>query len=182
MIFTEYGPEKVYTFEPNPDTLPIMKQVLEDNAAVLGNRKDRIEIIPAALSRAKGTATFGSNGEFDAGARLSSCIRGKKAGTFDVDVISIDEFTADRALDVGLIKLDVEGAEYDVILGAQETILKQKPLLILSIYHTFRDFFEMKPLIESWEAGYTFEIRHHCPCLPNAELVLMAYCAGNCSD
>ena len=175
MIFTEYGPGKVYTFEANPDTVPGMERILAENAEVLGDRKDQIQIVPMALGESKGTLTLFSRGEFDGAATILPHDYETKA--HEVAMISIDDFVAEHALNVGLIKLDLEGADYDTLLGAKETILKQKPLLILSIYHTFRDFFEMKPLIESWEAGYTFEIRHHCPCLPNAELVLMAYCA-----
>jgi len=82
-------------------------------------------------------------------------------------MISIDEFVEERALNVGLIKLDVEGAEYEVVLGVKETIMKQKPILVISLYHTFKDFFEIKPLIESWGLGYKFEIRHHRPSAPD---------------
>jgi FkbM family methyltransferase len=172
MIFTEYDPRKVYAFEPNPDTIPGMQRVLADNAAVLKNRKARIEIVPMALGRSKGTFTLHSNGEFDAGATSLTADWGN---TYEVDVISIDEFAAQHSLDVGLIKLDIEGAEYDTILGAQETIIRQKPLLLISIYHTFRDFFEIKPLIESWGLGYKFEIRHQVLNNPDGEFVLMGY-------
>ena len=175
MIFTEYDPRRVYTFEPNPDTIPAMKDNLAANATVLGGRKERIEIIPLALGKSKGTLTFFSEGEFDGGATTWS---GGASGKIPicVNVTSIDEFVKEQSLNVGLIKLDVEGAEYDTILGAQETILKQKPLLIISIYHTLRDFFEIKPLIESWGVGYKFEIRQHQhPREPDNEFVLLAY-------
>ena len=39
----------------------------------------------------------------------------------------------------------------------------QKPILPISIYHTAHDFFEIKPLIESWGLGYRFSI--HKPAL-----------------
>jgi len=174
MVFTEYGPRKVFTFEPNPDTIPIMKQVLENNAAVLGDRKDRIEIVPLALGKSKGTLTLYAN---DSGSDASATMlpSGNKAKAHEVDVISIDEFVESHSLDIGLIKLDVEGFEYDTILGAKETIIKQKPLLVISLYHTFKDFFEIKPLIESWEIGYRFEIRHHMPSVADGEFILMAY-------
>jgi len=173
MIFTEYDPKKVYTFEPNPGALPVISQVLEDNATSLGDRKSRIEVIPMALGKSKGTLSFHSSDNLDAGAGLSKTW---KPNAHEVDVISIDEFAKDRTLDIGLIKLDVEGAEYDTILGAKEMIAKQKPLLLISLYHTFKDFFEIKPLIESWELGYKFEIRHHEPSTPDWGVVLMAYC------
>ena len=172
MVFTEHHPRKVYTFEANPGTVPTMRRIIEENAAKLGNKKDKIEIIPLALGRSKGTLAFYSRGECDAGATT------RVVGTtpaHEVSMVSIDEFVGERALNVGLIKLDVEGVEYDTILGAKETIIQQKPILIVSIYHTFKDFFEIKPLIESWGLGYKFEIRHHRPSAPDWEFMLMAY-------
>jgi len=172
MLFTEHHPRKVYTFEANPGTVPTMRRIIEENAAKLGNKKDKIEIIPLALGRSKGTLAFYSRGECDAGATT------RVVGTtpaHEVSMVSIDEFVGERALNVGLIKLDVEGVEYDTILGAKETIIQQKPILIVSIYHTFKDFFEIKPLIESWGLGYKFEIRHHRPSAPDWEFMLMAY-------
>jgi len=172
MVFTEYDPRKVYAFEPNPEILPVMKQVIAENAAILGDRKDRIEIVPAALGKSKGTLTLHSDGELDGGATTLPTLKAKK---YEVNVISIDEFVQKHALEIGLIKLDVEGAEYDTILGAKETIMRQKPLLLISIYHTFKDFFEIKPLIESWDVGYKFEIRDHHPSRPDPDFMLMGY-------
>ena len=76
-----------------------------------------------------------------------------------IDLTSIDIYTAQNGGKVGLIKLDVEGVEYDVIEGAKETICRDKPILLISVYHTPRDFFEIKPLIESWGLGYRFMVR-----------------------
>jgi len=174
MVLSEYGPKRVHTFEPNPDSVSGMKRVIMENKTVLGDRKDKINIVPLALGRAKGTSTLhSSSNEFDGGGTILPIGHGKR--TFQVGVISIDEFAQQHDLDVGLIKLDVEGVEYDTILGAKETITKQKPLLIISIYHTFKDFFEIKPLIESWGMGYQFEIRQHLPSVPDGEIILMAY-------
>ena len=176
MILSEYGARKVYTFEPNPEVLPIMEKVFAENSMILGSRLDRIEVVPMALGGSKGTVAFRSSGAFDLGANVIKCNDGRSdVQTHSVNMISIDEFVATKSLDVGLIKLDVEGVEFDTILNSKETIIKQKPLLIISIYHRFRDFFEIKPLIESWNLGYKFEIRHHNPPDTNCEFVLMAY-------
>ena len=127
-----------------------------------------------ALGQSKGIATLASGGAFDGAATTKPCDVKKRK--HNVDVISIDEFVENHGLDVGLIKLDVEGAEYDTILGAKKTILKQKPLLIIAIYHSIRDFFEIKPLIESWDVGYKFTIRNHLPSAPDTDFELLAYC------
>lgn len=90
-------------------------------------------------------------------------------------MISIDGLVSEQRIkNVSLIKLDVEGAEYDSILGAQQTIKEQRPILIISIYHTAKDFFEIKPLIESWGLGYKFMIRKLTPDLIK-EIVLIGY-------
>ncbi|MFA6005771.1 MAG: FkbM family methyltransferase [Patescibacteria group bacterium] len=74
--------------------------------------------------------------------------------------ITIDDFSGKLALPVGLIKLDIEGAEYEVIRGAKKTIKKDVPILSVALYHRPEDFFLIKPLIESYAPGkYRFMIR-----------------------
>lgn len=34
----------------------------------------------------------------------------------------------------------------------------QRPVLLLSMYHNDRDFFGLKPLLESWDVGYRFKV------------------------
>lgn len=76
---------------------------------------------------------------------------------------------------LGLLKLDVEGWESKVIAGARKTILRDKPLLVIAIYHSLTDFFEIKPYLESLNLGYRFMIRRSELCLPMTDLVLIAY-------
>ena len=51
-----------------------------------------------------------------------------------------------------------EGAEQEFLRGAINTIKKYKPILLISIYHSIDDFLDIKPMIESWDLGYHFEI------------------------
>jgi len=85
-------------------------------------------------------------------------------GNQEVEIITIDEFVEKNNISVGLIKMDIEGFESYAIKGAEETIKDQKPLLLISIYHSGKDFFEIKPLLEKW-GGYKFMVRklnpHH---------------------
>ena len=77
----------------------------------------------------------------------------------DVDMVTLDKFVEDNNIEVGLIKTDLEGFEQPFLRGAINTIKKQKPTLIISIYHSYEDFFEIKPMIESWNLGYKFSIK-----------------------
>lgn len=73
-----------------------------------------------------------------------------------IPITTIDNFAEEHNLDVGLIKIDVEGFDYEVLQGAENTIRKFKPVIMGSIYHNAQQFFEFKPLLESWDLGYKF--------------------------
>jgi hypothetical protein len=75
-----------------------------------------------------------------------------------VDVITLDSYVEKHNLEVGLIKVDIEGFEQKFLQGAKKTISSQKPTLLLSIYHNADDFFHIKTIIESWDLGYKFKI------------------------
>jgi hypothetical protein len=60
-----------------------------------------------------------------------------------------------------LIKLDVEGAEFETLIGMEETIRKYRPNLCISAYHTAHDIFRLGLLVASWDLGYKFHVRLH---------------------
>lgn len=91
---------------------------------------------------------------------------------FTVNTMTIDQFVEENNLNVGFIKVDVEGAEQKLIKGATNTIKYQKPILLLSMYHNPNDFFEIKPLIEELNLGYQFKISKERPWTFLADTVL----------
>lgn len=90
---------------------------------------------------------------------------GEAAGYVDegggrvVDVISIDEQLAGS--EATFIKMDVEGSEYQSILGAKKTLQKYKPRLAISAYHNIRDFIDLPILLLEINPGYHFAYRHY---------------------
>jgi len=72
----------------------------------------------------------------------------------EIEVISLDEFVEYNNLEVGLIKLDVEGYELEVLTGARKTIKRFKPVMAISIYHRGQDFFEIPRLIKNLVPEY----------------------------
>ncbi len=71
---------------------------------------------------------------------------------------TLDHFAEEHGLTVGLIKADIEGAEQSLLRGAERTIRKDRPALMISIYHNIDDLLDIKPMIEAWNLGYEFRI------------------------
>ena len=88
-----------------------------------------------------------------------------------VETNKLDNIVTDNI--VKGIKMDVEGAEIDAILGAKETLLSNKPKLNIALYHKFTDIFEIPLLIHEINPDYRFHIRRH-PYIPCWDMNL--YC------
>ena len=59
-----------------------------------------------------------------------------------------------------MIKFDTEGAELDILRGAAATIVRFKPILALSAYHKFDDFWVLMNFVKSLRSDYEFALRH----------------------
>lgn len=60
-----------------------------------------------------------------------------------------------------LLKLDVEGAEYEALLGAKQTIQQYRPRLNLALYHRTEDYWKLPLFVHSLCSEYRFYLRHH---------------------
>lgn len=61
---------------------------------------------------------------------------------------------------VTFIKMDVEGAEKEALLGAKQVLRRWKPKLAISVYHKRYDILQIPLLIEHLCPGYQFYLRH----------------------
>lgn len=98
----------------------------------------------------------------------SSAIRGD--GESIISTISIDELLmGERA---SFVKLDIEGAESEALLGMDYTIRQYHPKLAVSIYHKPEDLWKIPYDLMSKYPFYKFYIRHYT--LMTTETVLYA--------
>uniref|UniRef100_UPI0025E67F57 FkbM family methyltransferase n=1 Tax=uncultured Clostridium sp. TaxID=59620 RepID=UPI0025E67F57 len=95
-----------------------------------------------------------------------------KEGDTVVQCVSIDECI--QNFKPTHIKMDIEGSEYEGLLGTKETIKTNKPNLMICLYHKPNDLFEIPMLINSWNLGYKFYLRIH----GNNGLELVLYCVA----
>lgn len=60
-----------------------------------------------------------------------------EAGQDIIQCVALDEVLV--GFKPTFIKMDVEGVEYQALLGAKQTISEYKPDLVISIYHYLKD-------------------------------------------
>lgn len=116
------GPKgRVFAFEPATVNLFFL------NRHVRLNRFSNCTVVSKAVSSRNGTVSF------DTG--KGPCL-GKIAdhGSLQVPAVTIDWFVAEGNPAPQLMKIDVEGAECEVLLGARECLAVSKPVLFLATH------------------------------------------------
>lgn len=165
LILSQYTNRKVFTVELNQTNLQKMEMVLKTNHIT-----DKVVPINCAVGNEDTIHKYYGDSSF-------STLYSQNADLYkeqdNICVYKVDTLVHNYKISPNFIKLDVEGAEYETILGAKETICKLKPVLCISIYHTAKDFLYIKPLIESWNLGYSFHIENHNPFDPVYEKMLI---------
>ena len=121
-----YKKTKWIAYEPDLDNYNCLLENLEINEVTnvkteniaVGNRTGKI--ILNVCTNHKGLNTIGEN-----------LIRFGKDNTEEreVNITTLDEYVKDDKVD--LIKIDTEGAEYDIIIGAKKVIQKWKPMIFM---------------------------------------------------
>lgn len=99
--YSDYKYKKIIAFEPD-----------SDNTAVINNMHEKITVIESATWN-ENTALSFENG-------LGSSSRVSKEGQNQVSAVKID--SVPECTDATFIKMDIEGAEYNALVGAECTI------------------------------------------------------------
>ena len=118
----------VYAIEPVPANV----RRVEANAR--RNRFDNVTTIAAAATERTGTTTLVLAVHPGGAAVASAGSPPDPAGTLDVRTVSIDDLVATgqiRPPDV--IKIDVEGAELDVLVGCATTLRAHRPVVVCEV-------------------------------------------------
>lgn len=172
LVLENYKPRTIYAFEP-----------VKKNYEELGKTKDKnhlanLIMIPCGLGNQISSSDIYYH-EMLSGASLipykAILMEKPELHSETVEITTIDTYRQKYGLEVGVIKLDIEGNELEAIQGAENTIKQDKPILLISVYHQPKDLFAIKPLIESWNLGYQFMFRKLCFHDPLTEVSLIGY-------
>lgn len=148
IVLERYTDKNVYTFEATRSNYEkILKTIHLNNSQ---------RIIPVN----QGLGSKNEEMEISCNGSESSLVYSKTSNDSKekIAIITLDQYVQEHKIDVGLIKVDIEGYEMEFLKGALDTIKTQRPSMILSIYHSPKDFFGIKPFIDSLNLGYRFKV------------------------
>lgn len=150
---------KIYTFEAWEENIRCLE---ERRTSLKEYWKGELEIVPCAAADRRGTVPFSIHRKA-AGCFLSAF---KSASCADiVEQVNVETRTIDEVIPdtekVRYIKMDIEGAEYAALKGAKRTIMREKPGLAISIYHSACDYYRLAELILAYVPEYKLAVRHH---------------------
>lgn len=95
--------------------------------------------------------------------KLNYCADGKGSSICENgnEVVEVDCIDSLSDKIPTFIKMDIEGAEYQALLGAQNTIKRYKPKLAICIYHKKEDIWELPEIILKFNPKYKLYLRHY---------------------
>lgn len=169
--------EKIYTFEPLPDTYEKMKQNLE-----LNGNPEKIHPVNVGMSDNAGTFDFYLPGENEAASMqpnmdefyMQESVDGHYTGVKKMDkveckVTTLDDYVAENNIDrVNFIKIDVEGNEKNVLLGGRAILKKYHPVVYCEMLrkHAARFGYHPNEIIE-----YMKSLDYKCYTLHDGRLI-----------
>lgn len=166
-----YVGARIFAFEP----IPMNAQLIR--ASILLNGISNVQVIQKCVADYCGKTEFSISTD-SAYSSMMDTMRRPEQQVIQAEVIRLDDFCAENQIEqIGLIKVDVEGAEERVINGAKELLTGAKPprLIMMELYDNNLKIFgsSISKVIEKMASyGYspyvlvnktkvTFEDKHH---------------------
>jgi FkbM family methyltransferase len=148
----------VYSFEPSPDNLRELRRHLELNHI------ENCTVVAAAVSSTNGEGAFDPSCDRCTGHLAAT-------GAFQVRTLALDEVIQNDGMrPPELMKIDIEGAEYECLKGATKIIQKFNPVIFLAT-HGSEVHSACLELLAEW--GYRFQSLDGHPTDATDELIAL---------
>jgi FkbM family methyltransferase len=163
----------VHCFEPSPQNLGLLAQNLERNAALV----PRITVHTAPLAAEPGQAVWMDDVTAAGATTHSGADAPGGRSTVPAVTDTVDALVARGAIArVDFLKLDVEGAELEVLRGTAETLRRYRPRLALAAYHRADDLAVLPAFIASLGLEYSWFLQ--CSTMTDVDSILFGVPAG----
>ncbi len=141
--------EAVAAFEPDSENFSrLVAAAVTGNQSLLGAA---LYLWPCGLSNRHGLARFSKTG--GEGSSLS------EEGAVMVQCVALDESMPNFA--PTFLKMDIEGAEFEALCGAQRLIRRYRPDLAISVYHRPEHMWQIPNLLGRINPDFRFFLRSH---------------------
>ncbi|MBD2122987.1 FkbM family methyltransferase [Trichocoleus sp. FACHB-262] len=125
---------KIYAFEPGP----IIRSRLQSNLDLNSSLKDIVQVVPLGLGQQRCQLSYFEDQTYRGNGGLFQNDQG-----ITVEVLPLDEWvTQEKLKKIDVIKLDVEGMEYEVLSGSKTVLTTYHPTIY---FETLPGFFVNKP-------------------------------------
>ena len=132
---------QVIAFEPNPHNLERLKQNIDANRF-----KSRITIQPIALGESTKKESMNISADVDSGKSSGGFISTQTPpmdrqiyssfSSISIQTMSAEQYLIDNPSHApDILKIDVEGHEANVLIGAKKILRKYKPTLYIEVHH-----------------------------------------------
>lgn len=141
---------KIIAYEPDPANFELLRQYI---SKIPSDTAITIKPLPYAVGAKRGKV------QFDATGTMGSTI--SEYGKLEVECVTLDGNLNDIHFQPTYIKMDIEGAEMDALVGAHDTISSKLPILAICLYHRFDDLWRIPLFINSLTDAYRLFLRPH---------------------
>ena len=158
-FINNYGTDsykKIYCYEINKENFGY----LEANMKPYEDIKLRFK----GVGSENGMMYLKENGE------LSAC-QVSNDGEIPINIVKLDD---DIKEEITIIKSDIEGSEQKALMGARNHIMNEHPKLLISIYHSNDDVWQIPKMIKEMDDSYRFYLRYHGGMIYPTEITLVA--------
>lgn len=140
--------QRIFALEPDPQN----REVLEATTKNMG-LTNRVTVIPYAVGAQNGVVSFASTGT------VTSQIVESGEQSLSVECRRLDDIL--WPLTPTYIKMDIEGAEPQALIGATDLLRRHHPILAVCTYHRTEHLWQIPNLIRSIAPEYNLFLRRY---------------------
>lgn len=139
--------DRIVAIEPDPANIAALRERVAGMPVHVGSK---ITVLQNAVGATRQSVRFNAVG---------SAASAVGNGGLEVECAPLDELLA--AYRPTYIKMDIEGAEFDAIQGAQRVIRQHAPVLAICLYHRIEHLWKIPLLIRSYCQDYKLLLRRY---------------------
>lgn len=149
--------ERIIAFEPGKKQFGALKMRSKRLVEEWALRKEQITLVNAAVGSRTNKVTYIESTDLSGSRTDRNISDGEMVASY-----ALDDYLEENDV-VDFIKVDIEGAECEMLQGARGTICSCKPNLSVCVYHKIDDLIRVYSILKEYVPEYHFSLRHHSP-------------------